>query len=109
MISVPTGAKALIADGIGVGREDAAVVIGHARRAHVIEIRLDDGIRRRTQDTEFTSPAQNVGHVYPPCCQIIPIDTVTLNAAADKLRSGPSGATKEERFADLSMIGPSAA
>ena len=35
---------AVVAYGIGIRREDAAVVIGHAGRSHVVEVRLNHGI-----------------------------------------------------------------
>jgi hypothetical protein len=38
------GAEALVADGVGVGGEDAAEVVGDARRPHVVEVGLDDGV-----------------------------------------------------------------
>ena len=33
--------EAIVAYGIGIRREDAAVVIGHAGRSHVVEVRLN--------------------------------------------------------------------
>ena len=65
-ITSRAGPEALVADRVGVGREDAAVVVGHAGRAHHVEIRLHDGVGRRPHHPELSPPAQHVRHALCP-------------------------------------------
>ena len=46
----------------GIGRKDAAVVIGHTERAHVVEIGLHDRVGRRTKHGKLLAPAKCILH-----------------------------------------------
>jgi hypothetical protein len=56
------GHEGIVADGLRVGRKNAAVMIGHADGPHHLEIRLHNGVGRRPEHTELAPPAQNVPH-----------------------------------------------
>src|SRR5262249_14391729 len=56
------GHERLVADGLCVGREDPAVVVGDAGRPHHLEIGLHDGVGRRAEHAELAPPAKNVSH-----------------------------------------------
>ena len=50
-------AKAFVAHGIGVRRENAAEVVGYAGRLHGVEVGLDDGVGRWSQNAELAAPS----------------------------------------------------
>ena len=63
---VDTGAERVVAERIGVRREDATVVIGHAHRSHVVEVGLHDRVGGRRHHAELAPPAQNITHHRTP-------------------------------------------
>jgi hypothetical protein len=55
-------------NGLGVRRENTAVVICHPGWPQVIEIRLDNGVGRRPQHGKLLAPSQNITTHRPVSC-----------------------------------------